>query len=408
LATVPPCPVHGGPFHVLCMMGWFVLFAASLAGCLYIYFGYPVLILLLARLRPRSIGRRQIRPSLSIIIPVYNEERVIDQKLRNTLALEYPAEGLEILVVSDGSTDATEAMVLGCDDERLRLVCLDRQGKAFALNEGARHAQGEILVFTDANSDLEPDSLIHLVEAFGDSEVGGVCGNKKYRSTVGGDVIDQGENLYWRYDKWQKGLESRVGSIFAADGTLYAVRRQLFRPIEDPAQADDIAISTRVVLQGYRLVYEPRAVALEDPPLEGLDEFKRKVRVTNHSVRSLLNLGSALWTSGFYSVELLSHKFFRHLVPFFLISLFVSILVLAQSSPVFRWLLGLQIVFYALGLLGFALRRARLGRIRILSVPYYFCLVNAAALVGVLSIMAGWRRGVWTPRGGFSSKGEVR
>lgn len=379
-----------------------LVFAVTLAASVYIYFGYPALIFLVSRLRPRPF-RRGGEPTVTVLIPVYNEEGVIAEKIANTLALDYPPGRLETLVVSDGSTDGTEEIVRRFGDT-VRLLSLPRSGKAFALNEGARAARGEILVLTDANTLLEPGSLRPLVDPFADPEVGGVCGNKKQRPPAGADTTAEGENLYWRWDKWQKALESRAGSIFAADGTLYAVRKELYVPIGDPAQADDIAISARIVLQGRRLLYEPRAVAWEEAPAEGRDEFRRKVRVTNHSVRALWNLGRGLWTSGFYSVELLSHKFFRHLVPFFLIPLFLSNAVLAAGgSAVFRILFAGQVLFYGLALAGFVLRGTRLGKAKPFTVPYYFCLVNAAAFLGVLSILRGRRLRAWTPRSGLSS-----
>ena len=226
-----------------------------------------------------------------------------------------------------------------------------------------------------------------------------MCGNKRLRAKAG-DTTGEGENLYWRYDKWQKKLESRIGSIFAADGTLYAVRKSLYVPIADPVQADDIAISTRIVLQGSRLVWEDDAVAWEDAPARGSAEFRRKVRITNHSVRALLNLGSALYTSGFYSVELLSHKLVRHLVPFFLIPLLLSNGVLAATKGgMYSLLLAGQVAFYLAALGGFALRDSPAGKAKLFYVPYYFSLVNAAAFLGVVSIFAGKRHTVWSPRG---------
>lgn len=381
------------------------VFVLTLAASVYIYFGYPALIFAVSRLRPRPF-RRGGEPTVTVLVPVYNEEGVIGDKIANTLALDYPPARLELLVVSDGSTDGTETIVRRFEAEsggRVRLLPLPRGGKAFALNEGARAARGEVLVLTDANTLLDPAGFRSLVDPFADPAVGGVCGNKKQRPPAGADTTAEGENLYWRWDKWQKSLESRAGSIFAADGTLYAVRKDLYVPIADPAQADDIAISARIVLQGYRLLYEPRAVAWEEAPAEGREEFRRKVRVTNHSVRALWNLGRALWTSGFYSVELLSHKFFRHLVPFFLIPLFLSNAVLAANGPVFRLLFAGQAIFYGLALAGFALRGTRLGKAKPFTVPYYFCLVNAAAFLGVLSILRGRRLQAWTPRSGLSS-----
>ncbi|HEY0590234.1 MAG TPA: glycosyltransferase family 2 protein [Thermoanaerobaculia bacterium] len=373
------------------------IFVVSLAVCLYVYFGYPALLWLLSRARPRPVRPGDALPSVSMVVAVHDEERVIGEKIANSLAIDYP--DLEVIFASDGSTDATEAFIRAERSARIRLVALERRGKAGALNEGVAAARGEIVVFTDANNFLEPDAIRRIVRSFADPEVGGVCGNKKLRAPGEADATKEGENLYLRFDKWQKALEARIGSLFAADGTLYAIRRALYVPIDDPAQADDIAISTRIVLQGYRLVWEGDAIAWEDAPAEGAAEFRRKVRVTNHSVRALLNLGAALWTHGFYSVELLSHKLVRHLIPFFLIPLFVSNAVLAFRGRAFALLLAGQIAFYVLALAGAALRDAPTGKSRVLSVPYYFCLVNAAALLGVVSLVRGRRHSTWSPRG---------
>lgn len=375
------------------------LFAVAAAVTLYIYFGYPALIWALARLRPRPVARGAVTPPMTLIVPTYNEQDVIEQKIRNALALDYPREHLEVLVISDGCTDDTCAIARSFADEGVRLIELPRGGKAAALNRGAAEARGEVLVLTDANVDLAPDALRTLARSFADPEVGGVSGKKKYVVRRGGDTTEQGENLYWRWDQWQKTLESTIGSIFAADGTLYAVRKGLYVPIEDPAQADDIAISARVVLQGYRLIFDPEAVAFEEAPMEGAAEFRRKVRVTNHSIRALLNLGAALWTSGFYSVELLSHKLVRHLIPFFLLVLLLSNAWLARELRFFRFVLALQIVFYLFAIAGALLRHRRSGTPRVFSVPYYFCLVNAAAFMGVISIARGNRVQAWSPRG---------
>jgi cellulose synthase/poly-beta-1,6-N-acetylglucosamine synthase-like glycosyltransferase len=385
-----------------------VVFVVSLATCLYVYFGYPALLFLLSRWRPRPVARAAIHPFVTLVVPAHNEEELIEAKIRNSLELRYPRERLEVLIVSDGSDDGTDAIAARHEGGPLRLVRRPREGKAAALNAAARLARGEVLVFSDANSSLDRDAIARLVEGFADPEVGGVCGNRELRPSPGADATQGGEGLYWRYDKWQKRLESAIGSIFAADGTLYAVRREAYVPIDDRAQADDIAVSTRVVLQGQRLLFEPAAVAWEEAPADGRAEFWRKVRVTNHSVRALLALGRRLWSSGFYSVELVSHKLLRHLVPFFLVALLASNAALAGDSALFRILLVGQLCFYAAALLGARLRRTRAGRSRILTVPYYFCLVNAAALLGVLSIARGERLAAWTPRSGLSTGGGVR
>lgn len=375
------------------------LFVTSAAVPLYVYAGYPALIWLIARIRPRPVAQADVLPSMTIVIAAHNEEGVIAAKVANSLGLDYPAGRLEVLICSDGSTDRTEEIVRAVDDPRLFLLALPRAGKAAALNAGAARARGEILVLTDANVELAPDALRKLARGFADPGVGGVSGRKKAFVRHGADTTEVGENLYWRYDQWQKRQESAAGSIIAADGTLYALRRSLYVPIADPAQADDIAISARVVLQGKRLVFDPEAVAWEEAPAEGADEFRRKVRVTNHSLRALFKLGLPLWTSGLYSFELISHKLVRHLVPFFLVLLLLSSGWLAREARLFRFVIVLQLVFYALALAGALLRHRRSGSLKMFSVPYYFCLVNAAALLGVLALLRGTRVREWSPRG---------
>lgn len=382
------------------MTFWQVAFWFSAGVCLYLYAGYAALLWIRSRVAPRPIASGGREPSLSIVIPVHNEAEILEAKLANTFESDYPREKLEVLVVSDGSTDGTAEIAAGWSGSGVRLLELERSGKAAALNAGAAAATGEILVLSDANGMLERSTLKRLVAPFGDPEVGGVCAHKRYRIVTGSDTTEVGENLYWRYDSWQKRLESAAGSVFAADGTLYALRRELYSPIVEPAQADDIAVSTRIVLGGARLVYAPEAVVWEEAPTEGVAEFRRKVRVTNHSVRALWNLGGALWSSGFYSVQLLSHKLLRHLAPIFLASLVVANAFLLGESWVYRAAAWAQGGFYGSAALGFLARGTSFGRLRALSVPYYFSMVNFAALLGVLSILRGERLARWTPRQG--------
>ena len=375
-----------------------LLFWTSLTVCVYIYFGYPALLWVLSRVRPRPVREGDVTPSVTFIIAAYNEEKNIAAKIENTLALDYPqlddpeSAGLvEVLVVSNGSTDATNEIVRRYSG-RVRLIALEHPGKMEALNEGVRHATGEILVFTDADFLLDRHTLRTIARKFHDPEVGGVCGARKKGVKRDGDTTGEGEGLYARWDTWQKVRESRIGSVFAADGLLYAIRRNLYVPVTDPAQADDIAISTRIPLQGYRLLFEPNATAWENAGVEAASEFRRKVRVTNHSVRALLKLRSHLFTSGFYSVELLSHKLVRHFVPFFLIPLLIS------SAVAFPIAFFGQIGFYGLAIAGGLLRRQKIGRAKIFTVPYFFTFVNAAAFVGVLSMLKGKRTEAWSTR----------
>ena len=375
-----------------------IVFWTSLAVCTYVYFGYPALLWVMSRVRPRPVREADVTPRATFLIAAFNEEKVIARKIENTLSLDYPPDAIEVLVVSNGSTDATESIVRAWNDPRVRLIALPEPGKVAALNEGARAATGEILVITDADFYLDRHSLRELARKFADPEVGGVCGARRPFVDQSGTPVGEGEGMYHRWDKWQKVRESRIGSVFAADGLLYALRRDLYVPVSLASQADDIAVSTRVVLQGYRLLFEPKATAWEEATIESHDEFRRKIRVTNHSVRALLAIGTPLFTSGFYSVELLSHKLVRHFIPFFLIPLFVSNVIVARVAPFYLLTLAGQVAVYGLALAGAAARRHRIGRSRLLTVPYYFCFVNAAAFFGILSILRGRKTHAWATR----------
>jgi cellulose synthase/poly-beta-1,6-N-acetylglucosamine synthase-like glycosyltransferase len=380
------------------------VFAVALAACVYVYAGYPALLAILARARPRPVHWAGVRPSVTVVIPAYNEEAVIADKIRNTLANGYPEELLEIIVASDGSTDHTNELVRRFEDRNLRLLALPRRGKLPALNAAVSAATGEILVFTDADVVLEPGALARLIGNFADPEVGGVTGRKAHVEGSGAGAIGRGESLYARFDEWQKHLESRIGSTVASHGALHAVRRDLYVPIRDASGADDMAISMRVVLQGRRLVYEPDAVARVDAPADLRAEFVRKVRIANQVMHALLGLKGALWTSGFYSVELISHKLLRYWVPVFLILLLGANAVLALAGHgAWQFVLVVQLGFYAAAAITLLLPHRRPGGApRLLAVPYYFCAVNAVAFMALLSLARGRRSGTWAPGGGFA------
>lgn len=376
-------------------------FAGSIAVCLYVYGGYPILLFILARLRPRPVRRHPFEPHLSIIIPAYNEEESIQEKVRDTLANGYPREQLEIIVASDGSVDGTVAAVARMGEPEVLALSLPRRGKVRTLASAAGIASGGILVFSDADTLLAPGALRYLAENFADPDVGGVSGRKAMVRTEGGKALEQSEGLYVRFDEWQKEQETTFGSVVSSHGALHAVRARLFRPGSDPGAADDLAISARVVLQGKRLVYDRRAVALVTPPRWSRAELRRKVRIANQVLHALFALGPRLFTSGFYSLQLLSHKLFRYLVPIFLFSALASNQFLAMAAgPPWGWILLAQCSFYCLAALGTLANRTSLGSLRLLSVPYYFCLVNLAAFLAMFSVMSGSRALSWYPGGG--------
>lgn len=369
--------------------------AASLVG--YTYVCFPLLVLLRALLRPRPHDRAAITPSVSVLVAARNEEAVIGDKVDNLLRLDYPAERLEIVVASDGSEDATVARAGSRNEPRVRVLALPRVGKAAALNAAASTARAEVLVFTDANSMLEPGAVRALVAPLADPRIGGVAGDQRY--VAGGETADaSGERGYWSFDRMLKRAESRGGNVISATGAIYAIRRELFRALPGGV-TDDFALSTGVICQGRRLVFACDAVAHE--PVGGSPdaEFARKVRVMTRGLNAVLLRRELLdpRSHGFYAIQLVSHKLLRRLMALPLIVLGASGARLARRAPVYRAVGWAEGVVLSLGTVGMLLeRRRRCGRL--LALPAYFCFVNLASLRAVYNVIRGRSIENWEPR----------
>jgi cellulose synthase/poly-beta-1,6-N-acetylglucosamine synthase-like glycosyltransferase len=374
-----------------------VLLLISGAAVVWVYAGYPLLLAALGRIHPRPRERSPTHKTVSVLVAAHNEESVIEAKVANVRATDYPQHLIEIVVVSDGSTDGTieAARLAGAD----RVLDLPRVGKITALNAGVEAAGGEILVFTDADSFLRPDTLNELLANFADPVVGGVSANEM--SGTGSDApgVARGEGAYWRYEQWIKRLEDRIGSAVSASGRLYAVRRSLFRPSTVTSGTDDFVISTQVLKAGRRLAFDEHTLVQVDSPDDAGSEFRRKVRVMNRGLRAAFSLGELLlpWRGGFYSVQVLSHKVLRRTLPFFLLTAVVAGIWLTMLTPVWWLVLGPQLAFYGLATAGWAGRTRGWGRARPLWVAYYFCLVNLAAAAAVVSVVGGVRFERWDP-----------
>ena len=377
-----------------------VLFWVSVAGIIYPYLLFPLILIIASRLINAHIDKRVITPSVSMIIAAFNEEESIAAKLDNVLALEYPDGLLEIIVASDGSTDKTIEIAGSYANAEIRCLDLPRRGKIFALIDAVEASSGEILVFSDANTMFEPRALEMMVRNFADDDVGGVCGNQLHSETATSDSSGHGEQAYWSYDKWLKILESRTGSIVSADGAIYSIRRQLFQPPGSAAVTDDFAISTRVIERGYRLIYEPEARAYEPPTGRAQKEFSRKVRIINRGLRSVMLQKKLLnpFRYGFYSLTLFSHKISRRLVPVFLVLLFISNFFLFDVHVVYSVAFLLQAAFYAWAVVSFLLRDKKIGQQKIFYLPFFFCMANLAALTALINLVSGKRVERWNPQ----------
>ena len=376
------------------------VFWSSIAFLVYAYGGFALLVGAVGMWQRRSVRKLPITPTVCVIIAAYNEEKVIAERLENALALDYPKDRLQILVASDGSTDGTEEIVSSYAARGVLLLSLPRRGKIRTLNAAVARATGKILVFTDANIMCRRDALRALVANFADPRVGGVAGHTTYTLDPDSESSSYGERLYWRYDTWLKKLESQTGSIVSAHGGLYAIRRVLFRPIPDGAVTDDFAISTAVVVQGYRLVFEPQALATEVAVPESQREFRRRVRLMTRGLRGVFLRRRLLnpLRFGFYSIVLASHKLARRLVPASLAILAVASLAAWPHGRIYQFAVLAQVVFYGMASVGYLLRRSRVGRIRLLYIPFYYCMANVACSVAWVHALRGRRIEVWQPQ----------
>jgi cellulose synthase/poly-beta-1,6-N-acetylglucosamine synthase-like glycosyltransferase len=354
---------------------------------------FPAIVFLRSLLFPMQYRRGNATPKVSVLIAAYNEAEVITDKIANVLDQAYPSEQIEVIVASDGSDDATNELVRAVGAPNVRLLALPRQGKNTTLNAAAAVATGEILVFTDADTMFAPDVLRRLTAPFADPSVGGVGGDYSYRKGQGNG---NEERTYWKLDRALKALQSRAGNMTSATGQIYALRRELFTPIP-VGVTDDFYASTCAISAGKRLVFEPQARA-EGPIAETAgQEFRRKVRVMTAGfkgvwmVRHLLNP----FRYGFYALQLFSHKVLRRLMA-------VPMLLAALSAP-FLWRRGwiyklatlAQIGLHGLALAGYLLQGSPLGRKKPFSVPFFFDMVNLAAVVALINLLRGKRADVW-------------
>lgn len=359
----------------------------------YTYAGYPLLLGVLARLHPRPAPQTGVQPTVSLIVAAHNEEVCIREKLENSLALAYPRDKLEILVASDASTDRTNEIVAGFASQGIRLVeVTEHFGKSYAQNLAVEMSSGEVLVFSDANSMYEPDAIAKLMRNFADPLMGYVSGELRYRKAR--SAIGAGEGLYWRYETWIKRRESETGNIINGNGAIYAVPRTRFVTVPGDTGAD-IWLPLNQIRHGLRTAHEPEAVAYEDTSLTTSDEYGRKHRSIARALRVLSENVSVLnpVRYGWTAVKLFSHRYLRYAVPYFIAALFVINLFLL-SSVFFRITMAAQVAFYLMALLG-AWFQSRGKRILLFYVPYYFCVVNFAALKGALRFLRGERVQVW-------------
>jgi len=371
-----------------------LIFWFSLSAMVYVYVGYPLLLAGISGFFRKKQPKPGYTPFLSILIAAYNEEAGIRRKLEQTLALEYPADKLEVIVLSDGSTDRTDEIVRSFADPRVQLLRVTgRKGKTNAQNEGVQIARGEVLIFSDATTIYHPQALLHLASNYADPRVGAASGRYQYFDPEGKSPTGLGTVAFWNYENAIKMFQSRIKTISGCCGCIYSVRRDAYTPLAAEV-ISDLVQPLHVIRKGYRVVFEDRALAYEETTQSTSEEFSMRVRVVTRGIRGLLSVSDLLlpWKFGWVSFQLCSHKALRWLVPFFLL-LFLASNLFLWRQPFYQWTLAAQLIFYGSTLLSLIFPLQKVWKP--LGIPLYFCTLNAAAFCSVIEVLRGKKYIVW-------------
>lgn len=376
----------------------------SLFIVVYTFVGYGVLLYLIIRIKRMIKGKPReilidytLLPTCTLVVAAYNEEHFMPEKIMNTLQLKYPEGKLKFLFITDGSDDRTPDIIRAYPQIQL-MHTPERSGKIMAIHRAMKNVSSDITVFTDANTFLNEDAIINICRHYADQTVGAVAGEKRVQVDQNADASAAGEGFYWKYESALKKWDSELYSVVGAAGELFSVRTALYRPVYDDTILDDFMISMLIAKQGYRIVYEPAAYATETSSANVSEELKRKVRIAAGGIQSILRLKEFLNPFNFplLSFQYISHRVLRWTVtPFLLILSFIlNIILAAQGLAFYQLLLAAQILFYGMAVLGWMMEKREL-RIKILFIPYYFCIMNYAVLAGIVRYFKKTQSAAW-------------
>ncbi|MFT3746499.1 MAG: glycosyltransferase family 2 protein [Pyrinomonadaceae bacterium] len=363
----------------------------------YVYVGYPVLVFLASKISPKLVKKGEIEPTVTVLITAFNEENAIREKIENTLRIDYPQDKIEILVASDGSTDSTDDIVREFEDRGVKLFRKEgRAGKTATQNAAVERATGEIILFSDATTAYRSDVFRSLLPNFADESVGCVAGRLVYVDEMSTNV-GKGAQSYWGYETFIKIAESQTCSLIGASGCLYAVRKSAYEPLY-PEACSDFLICTSVYRKGLRSVFEPDAVCTEETNRDADHEMRMRVRVISQTFTDLWRNRDMMnpFKSGFFAIELISHKLMRYAVPVILFAAYMACFALAAASSIYVLIFALQTAFYILGALGWVLERSG-RRLGLLAMPLYFLLANLASVVAFYKFLRGETYTRWDP-----------
>lgn len=375
----------------------YTIFWLSMVGIIYTWVVYPVLLVVLARIGGRKASSANNDPAfdwpkISLVIAAYREESVILERLNNAVLLDYPSDRLEILIGCDGNEDLTGEVVENYADDRVRLLQYpERRGKASVLNDTVPQANGDIIVFSDANTNMNSDALKNLVCHFANPDVGGVCGQLILTDPDTGQNVD---GVYWKFENFLKRNEAKLGALLGVNGAIYAIRRELYSPIPSNTIVDDFLIGMRIHLKGADLVYEPAAIAVEETAPSIAGEFGRRVRIGAGNIQSLQWLYPLLSPGrGAVALTFFSHKLMRWICPVLLLTALVSNIYLIENET-YRRILALQIVFYVCAMAGLKVGPGP-GVKKLLRLPTMFVAMNVALLFGFFRLITSAQSGTW-------------
>lgn len=380
-----------------------IAFWTSIFIVFYTFFGYGIVLYALVKLRILLKGKRPIPdnggnwPTATLIVAAYNEQDYIIEKIKNTLALNYPAGKLEFIFVTDGSSDKTPDLIKQYPQVKL-MHRPERSGKIAAVHRAMKEVTTEIAIFTDANTFLNKDAILNICRHYADPTVGAVAGEKRVSIE---DVADAtaGEGFYWKYESKLKTWDSELYSVVGAAGELFSVRTSLYIPVEPDTILDDFMISMLIAEKGYRIIYEPMAYATETGSENVKEELKRKVRIAAGGIQSIVRLKSLLnpFSQFVLVFQYISHRVLRWTVTPYLMILayFLNLQIVLTGGNIFYLIiLGCQALFYGMALLGYLLEKRDI-HIKILFIPYYFCMMNYAVLAGQRRYLKGNQSAAW-------------
>lgn len=368
-----------------------IVFWISIFLIVYTFVGYGFLLYILVKIKglfskPFVFKTDAVLPTVTLIVAAYNEEDIIEDKIRNTLELDYPKDKLQLIFITDGSSDQTAAKVSSFKE--ITLLHQDiRAGKMAAIKRAIPLINGAITVFTDANTFLNAEAIKELVKHYQNPKVGAVAGEKRILVEASADASSAGEGFYWKYESKLKKLDYELYSNVGAAGELFSIRTALYQPVESDTIIDDHMIAMRIAENGYVIAYEPGAYAMETASADVKEELKRKIRIAAGGIQSILRLKKAAnpFRNFVFTFQYISHRVLRWtIVPLLLILVFVlnGILAFTQPGAFYQVLFALQVLFYVLSIIGFYFEQRNI-RVKALFVPYYFCMMNYAVLAGI-------------------------